>query len=1532
MKVKDKATFTTVRAEGAILPADLLQRIIENDKHLEGLKPTTYHLLEGEKLNEAINRSWTRLRGAWVSFQTALEKLSPNDPGTSVTRDRLLLPLFQELGYGRLTSAKALEIEDRSYPISHGWQHTPIHLVGWQVDLDHRTAGVAGAARSSPHSLVQEVLNRSQDHLWAFLSNGRQLRILRDNVSLTRQAYVEFDLEAMMAGEVYADFVLLWLLCHQSRVEAEKPEQCWLEKWSKTAQEQGTRALDQLRQGVKGAIGTLGQGFLSHPDNRELRQKLQSGELSTQDYYRQLLRLVYRLLFLFVAEDRGLLLDLEADGVARERYTLYYSTARLRMLAEKRRGTRHCDLFFGLRLVMEKLGSSEGYPALGLPALGSLLWSNEFVPDLMGVLPSSPSPFSPREKGDKTLPSPSGRGAGGEGQPCQITNADLLEAIRALAFINDKHSRRPVDYKNLRSEELGSVYEALLELHPELNVGAGTFLLTTAAGNERKTTGSYYTPESLVQCLLDSALDPVVDEAVKNALTPQPPLPRGEGEQEEGEQGSKWDIPVATQKKMQEVAQQLRRRSTQSEVILWEALRNRRLEGRKFRRQHPIGTFVVDFFCKEEGLIVEIDGAVHESQQSLDRQRQELLESLGLRFVRISSVLVETDLSTVLETIRQSFLPSSPSPFSLGEKGDKTSILPSPSGRGVGGEGINPAEQAILNLKVCDPACGSGHFLIAAAHRMAKRLATIRTGDEEPSPEATQKALRDVIGRCIYGVDVNPMAVELCKVALWMESVEPGKPLSFLEHHIQCGNSLLGATPALLRKGIPDEAFTPIEGDDKAYCSKYKKQNKEERSGQLKLFDANFEPWQRLGDLATSLVSLDQIADHSIEGIQRKQEQYESLVKSTPYLFSRFWADAWCAAFVWKKTQEFPYPITDEVFRRIERNPYSVEKWMRDEVMRLAEQYNFFHWHLVFPDVFRVGQTEESENDEMVWSGGFDIVLGNPPWERVKLQEQEWFAARKPEIARASNSTERKRLIKELQTEDPSVYQEFLSDLRNTEAESKLLRSSGLFPLCGRGDVNTYAVFAEIARLIFAEMGTVGIIVPTGIATDDTTKLFFSDILQKKILQSLFDFDNKEGLFPDVRGHQQFCLLTLANYKTEPEFAFFLRNTSELREDRKFLLSSGDIMLVNPNTKTCPVFRTRQDAEITKLIYNSVGVLIHELPPEENIWNIKFSTIFHMANDSKLFLTAIQLETEEWKREGVNFTLGSEKYIPLFDAKMAQQFHHRAANLSASGHEFRKISKDTTSVEELLDPFFSPEPMYWVPHREVQLRLKNWKRQWLLGFKDITGTTSTSLGVFAIIPAFGVGHTFPIIFSPYTAALNAALLANLNTLIIEFILRLKLQGLHLTYFYLKQVPILSPSKYLEKATWDTEQKVIEWLLPRVLELTYTAWDLQPFAQDCGYNGPPFRWNNDRRFLLRCELDAAYFHLYGIERDDVDYIMETFPIVKRKDEKAHGHYRTKDKILEIYDAMAEAMKEGRSYQTLLDPPPADPRVAHPPLPE
>ena len=482
MQLRQRVPFSTIHAEGALLPIDLLQRVAAGDKTLAGLTPEAYHLNAGEKLNEATSRAWNRLVGAWASFAESRAALAAGDLGTTITRERWLLPLFSELGYGRLLTAKAIEVDGKSYPVSHGWQHTPIHLVGCQVDLDRRAAGVAGASRSAPHGVVQELLNRSDRHLWGFVSNGLRLRILRDNSSLTRQAYVEFDLEAMMEGEAYADFVLLWLLCHESRVEAERPEDCWLERWSRTAQEQGTRALEQLRKGVEEAITALGRGFLAHPANQGIKDKLRVGTLAAQDYYRQLLRLVYRLLFLFVAEDRDLLCDPHAEPTARERYTRYYATARLRRLAERRLGTRHADLYHGLRLVMDKLGSETGCPELGLPALGSFLFSTQAVLDLEG---------------------------------CEISNHDLLDAIRALAFSSDGHSRRVVDYKNLGSEELGSVYESLLELHPVVNVDAGTFELKTAGGHERKTTGSYYTPSSLIQCLLDSALDPVLEEAAR---------------------------------------------------------------------------------------------------------------------------------------------------------------------------------------------------------------------------------------------------------------------------------------------------------------------------------------------------------------------------------------------------------------------------------------------------------------------------------------------------------------------------------------------------------------------------------------------------------------------------------------------------------------------------------------------------------------------------------------------------------------------------------------------------------------------------------------------------------------------------------------------------------------------------------------------------------------------------------------------------------------------------------------------------------
>ncbi|MGH4021869.1 MAG: DNA methyltransferase [Pseudonocardiaceae bacterium] len=542
-------------------------------------------------MRDAANRSWTYLRGAWRDWREHAAAQPPGSPGTGPARERWLLVLLRELGYGQLPALRGgIDVDGAEYPVSHAWQHVPVHLLGPGVALDRRNPGVAGAARA-PQAMVQELLNRTDEHLWALLSNGTALRLLRDTTALAGSAYVEFDLEAIFDGELFAEFLLLWQVCHVSRLEkrggTEVPAaDCWLEAWRDEAVDSGTRALKDLRVGVQQALVALGSGFLRHPDNGWLVESLRSGALSRQDYHRALLRLAYRLLFLSVAEDRGVLLH-EATPQAADRYARYFSVGRLRRLSRVRAGGPHGDLWQGLRVVFHALGG-DGLPALGLPALAGLFDPNDEPLDEPGGT-----------KVDHLL-------------GCSLANADLLTAMRSLGWIVGRGDRvQPVDYRNLGSEELGSVYESLLELVPRLDIDEHTFELAEVAGNERKTTGSYYTPSNLVSALLDSALDPLLDDAVKNSR--------------------------------------------------------------------------------------DADDAV----------------------------------------------------------------------------------ARLLRLTVCDPACGSGHFLVAAARRIARRVAQLQSGEDEPTPHEVQHWLREVVGHCIYGVDANPFAAELAKVCCGWRRWNPASRSAF---------------------------------------------------------------------------------------------------------------------------------------------------------------------------------------------------------------------------------------------------------------------------------------------------------------------------------------------------------------------------------------------------------------------------------------------------------------------------------------------------------------------------------------------------------------------------------------------------------------------------------------------------------------------------------------------------------------------------------------------------------------------------------
>lgn len=1308
MQARRRELFTTIRTEGAILPPDLLERVAAGDKDLGGLKPADYHLFEGEPLNEAIVRSWNRLVGAWTAFTEAREKLPEGDLGTTVTRERWLLILFDELGYGRLQPARAAEIDGKSYAVSHAWgEHVPIHLVGCNVPLDRRSQGVAGAASMSPHGLVQELLNRSDERLWGFVSNGLTLRVLRDNSSLTRQAYVEFDIASMMDGDVYADFVVLWLVCHESRIEGDRPHECWLERWSQEAVKQGTRALDGLRAGVEAAISSLGGGFLSHPANTDLRDALRSGELDKQEYYRELLRLVYRLLFLFVAEDRRLLYDPNATQEAAERYDRFYSTRRLRRLADRRRGSKHADLYQGLRVVMEKLGNDDGCPDLGLPALGSYLWSADATPHL-GI--------------------------------AELPNTALLDAVRALATLEERGVRRAVDYRNLGAEELGSVYESLLELHPDLNVEAGTFALTTAAGNERKTTGSYYTPTSLISCLLDSALDPVLEEAAAQG------------------------------------------------------------------------------------------------------------------------------------------------------------------------------EQALLDLKVCDPACGSGHFLVAAAHRIAKRLASTRTGDEEPSPQATRTALRDVVGRCLYGVDVNPMAVELCKVSLWMEALEPGKPLSFLDAHVKCGNSLLGTTLALIHGGIPDESFKAIEGDDKEIAKSLRKQNKTEREGQLTLEDVAAE---LVDQFEAEAGALEAAGDDSVRAVHEKEQRFAALAASEAYERAKLTADAWCSAFVQQRLAGMPR-LTTGVVWRIASGADDVPIEVRNEVRRLAAEYGFFHWEIEFAPVF--GRE----------ASGFDVVLGNPPWGRVKLQEQQYWASRAPHVADAPNKAARDRLLRTLQLDEPEVFAAYRSELHRYEALSLFFHASGAWPLTGVGDVNTYSLFAELGRRVLGSHGRVGLIVQTGIATDDTTKLFFADLISSRSLVAIYGFENEEKLFPAVHNQTKFCLLVMSspeNGPSEVELSFFNRQVASVfDDDRIFRLRASDFAAINPNTRTCPVFRSSVDARIIRSMHERLPVLELEGAKDDAAWGIDFQRMFDMANDSGHFRTKSELEDAGWVRDRETFRKGEERCVPLLEGKMIHLWNPRYGTYE--GQTQAQANKGVIpEVDEtrLADAEFRNRSKYWVAEAQVDAAWAGC-RSWALGFRDIGPLERTF--VVTVVPKTGVGHKLPLIHLPEERIPFAlSFLAITSSFAADYDLRQRASKGQMSFFLVKQLALPHPEQLSSDAPWDSRCDIAAWLGLRAIELTHTSRLTAPFARDMGYDGTPYRWIAERRWQLDCELNAGVFHLYGLAREDVEHVMDSFRLVRDGDETQFGEYRTKRAVLEAYDAMAGAIATGVPFQTALDPPPADLLVSH-----
>ena len=1292
--------FTALTIEGGLLAPDFLNKVA----HLEAAEQTEadYDIPRGLKLRDEIGRYWKIAQNLWQDF--AVKRARTDLNAHALTIKELLEPLLHHVFcFGDLKAIGQVSIDERVFPIGFvsGEGRVPVIFAAHDHFLDKPDTRFGdGVRRRSPFLLAQEYLNASDGALWAIVGNGLKLRILRDNPSLTRPAYIEADLEAIFTEGLYPDFTALWLLAHASRFGkvGNEPGDCPLERWRNTAQEDGIRARDRLRIGVTEALRALGTGFLAHPANMELRRRLEAGELITQAYFEQLLRLIYRFIFLATIEDRELVFAPEAAADAKARYMAGYSLTRLRQLAARRRSyDRHADLWQALTITFSGLG--KGQSALGLPALGGLFAASH-CPDL---------------------------------DTAQLDNSSLLSALFSLCFFRDGAALSRVNYRDMDSEELGSVYESLLELVPNLALTAGVRRFSfigdeddsSTRGNARKLTGSYYTPDSLVQELIKSTLEPVIERNL--AENPQEPV------------------------------------------------------------------------------------------------------------------------------------------------------------------------KALLALSVCDPACGSGHFLLAAARRIAEEVARLNAADGNPLPADYRRALRDVVAHCIYGVDKNPMAVELARTALWLEAYTPERPLTFLDAHLRCGDALLGILdPAMLDGGIPDKAFNALSGDDKEVVKRLKKANRDA----LKAIEKAKAPGGQFSlglEAEQEANAFEHLPDNTLAAIETKRTAFAALQARLADSRARLAADLFVAAFLLPKTleNEAKTPTSQDVW--LVQNGGTPRPCVADVSRRAAEVAQAFHWWQAFPQVRA--------------KGGFDVLLGNPPWERIKLQEEEFFASRSPLVAEAPHKAERGRRIQLLADgmllhtlypeveaaqglvppngAEQALFAEFLAAKRGAEAASLFAHDAGRYPLTGVGDVNTYALFAESFAQLVAAHGRAGFIVPTGIATDDSTKAFFAAQTQNGQLVSLYDIENRDAIFPSVHRSYKFCLLTLGATPAA-EFVCFASQVIQLTDPRRrFSLSPKDFALINPNTLTCPVFRSERDAELTKKIYRITAVLLRDKGEVSNPWGIRFHTrLIHMAEDSHLFLGSPQ--------EG----------LPVYEAKMIHQFDHRWASYSRDG-----ISQEVSDLSKS-NAEFVVSARYSVDEHELGKRLleRNWHHNWLIGWRNIARSTDERTLIATVLPKYPIGHSIPLLFLETVGEKAACFIANLSTLVLDFVVRQKVGGTNMTLEYVKQFPVLPPSRYQEED--------LEFIVPRVLELSYTAIDLQPWAEHLGYDGPPFPWSPDRRAQLRAELDAYYARLYGLTRDELRYILdpadvmgddypsETFRVLKNKEMREFGEYRTRRLVLEAWDAMEQ----------------------------
>lgn len=863
--------------------------------------------------------------------------------------------------------------------------------------------------------------------------------------------------------------------------------------------------------------------------------------------------------------------------------------------------------------------------------------------------------------------------------------------------------------------------------------------------------------------------------------------------------------------------------------------------------------------------------------------------------------------------------------------------------------------KALLNMKVCDAASGSGHIVLAMARTIAWYVCTLRTGEDNPASLDYRQALREVISRCVYAVDYNPDAVELCKVVLWIEGYCAGKPLSFLDHHIRCGNSVLGVSDLqMLIDGVPDKALT---AEDKDTLKALKKMNQEA----VKAVNGNTGNEPTFGfenpfgieemsiaqiGLADKIRFINHLPEDTLEQEIVKQLRWQELMASARVDCLRRACDIYAYAFYHNVKADELYkdkggtdkeldleaevPYTKTVMRALQEIEAMecLEKGkplptyycqlsadFKTEVKRMAEEQRFFHWCVEFPEVFAANK-------------GFDVMCGNPPWDKIKVEDKKWFESHgRADIVNAGTASQRKKAIADLPVSDPILYKEYTKALADAEALSRFVRLAGRFDLTATGDIDLYPMFAELCLSFSKE--ACGLVLPTGIAVNDSNKAFFSKLIDENRLVSLYDFENREKLF-DIDSTNHFCLLTIGKEQDTPRTVkggFFLTRLDHLLDSRRiYTLQTSDFARLNPNTKTCPVFRTSRDAKLTAKIYRNSTILYNEITGE-NPWNVKFSRMLDMSNDSYLFRTYAQLTAQGATLNGNTFTtVDGETYVPLYEGKMIWHYNHHFGSWPTEGE--RPNSINMPSEDELANPDSCIMPWYWVPLSVVNDRLVKydrdgnvvwkWTHNWMLCFRDISKSTNERTLIATIVPKQGFNNKTPIIFEESGILDGTIMCGILSSIVFDYVTRQKVGGKSMNFFYVKQFPVLTPDQIPSTMQWQ--------IVKRVAELCYFNHDMDGWAEELWEEmseeqraelpqlgaQQPWVYNPERRAILQAELDAIFAHLYGLDTEDLRYILdpedicgkgcinETFRVLKDNELRQYGEYRTKRLVLEAWN--------------------------------